>query len=182
MGRTVSHPEKPPLRNSGLSTVRHPEARSTLRPPRQRKIQYPKRKLKLLYVRSSYRLAEPSVAGKKAEDFPVTIHGKQARLSDFRGKLAPLQRNSAGWKRAVRNNHVKSALQRRAGYIVPLQRKGGSLLDEGFEEAIDVGQVVEDGGRNADVAVGNANVYLSVGQALANHFGIADDEAANRGG
>lgn len=85
-------------------------------------------------------------------------------------------------KRAVRNGDVKSALQRRAGYIAPLQRKGGRLLGEGFEEAIDVGQVVEDGGRNADVAVGNANVHLSVGQALANLFGIADDEADNRGG
>lgn len=43
-----------------------------------------------VFITPSYRLAEPSVAGKKAEDFPVTIHGKQARLSDFRGKLVVL--------------------------------------------------------------------------------------------
>ena len=43
-----------------------------------------------VFITPSYRLAEPSVAGKKAEDFPVTIHGKQAHLSDFRGKLVVL--------------------------------------------------------------------------------------------
>jgi peroxiredoxin len=43
-----------------------------------------------VFITPWYRQGEPSVAGKKAEDFPVTIHGKQAHLSDFRGKLVVL--------------------------------------------------------------------------------------------
>lgn len=43
-----------------------------------------------VFITPSYRQCEPSVAGKKAEDFPVTIRGKQAHLSDFRGKLVVL--------------------------------------------------------------------------------------------
>ena len=46
----------------------------------------------VLYVFATpwYRQGEPSAAGKKAEDFPLTFEGRQARLSDFRGKVVVL--------------------------------------------------------------------------------------------
>lgn len=43
-----------------------------------------------VFITPWYRQGEPSISGKKAEDFPVTLHGKQAHLSDFRGKLVVL--------------------------------------------------------------------------------------------
>src|SRR6266566_5730256 len=39
-----------------------------------------------VFAMPSYRQGEPSVTGKKAEDFLVSVGGRQARLSDFRGK------------------------------------------------------------------------------------------------
>jgi len=43
-----------------------------------------------VFAMPSYRQGEPSIAGKKAEDFPLTIEGRQARLSEFRGKVVVL--------------------------------------------------------------------------------------------
>lgn len=43
-----------------------------------------------VFTMPSYRQGEPSIAGKAAEDFLVTSQGRQARLSDFRGKLVVL--------------------------------------------------------------------------------------------
>ena len=43
-----------------------------------------------VFIMPWYRQGEPSVSGKKAKDFLMTIHGKQAHLSDFRGKLVVL--------------------------------------------------------------------------------------------
>ena len=43
-----------------------------------------------VFTMSSFRQGEPSVAGTKAEDFAVQVAGRQARLSDFRGKLVVL--------------------------------------------------------------------------------------------
>jgi len=37
-----------------------------------------------------YRLGESSIAGKTAEDFPITIDGKPARLSNLHGKVVVL--------------------------------------------------------------------------------------------
>jgi hypothetical protein len=39
-----------------------------------------------VFITPSYRQGEPSIAGKKAEDFPLTVAGRQTRLSEFRGK------------------------------------------------------------------------------------------------
>lgn len=44
----------------------------------------------LVFALPSYRQGEPSVAGKNAEDFLVTVEGQQARLSDYRGKVVVL--------------------------------------------------------------------------------------------
>lgn len=43
-----------------------------------------------VFATPSYRQGEPSIVGKKAEDFPLTFEGRQARLSDFRGKVVVL--------------------------------------------------------------------------------------------
>lgn len=43
-----------------------------------------------VFATPSYRQGEPSIAGKMAEDFPLTSEGRQARLSDFRGKVVVL--------------------------------------------------------------------------------------------
>ena len=43
-----------------------------------------------IFVTPSYRQGEPSMAGRNAEDFPLTFEGRQARLSDFRGKVVVL--------------------------------------------------------------------------------------------
>src|SRR5438270_13468931 len=43
-----------------------------------------------VFITPWYRQGEPSIAGKKAEDFPLTVAGKQTRLSAFRGKVVVL--------------------------------------------------------------------------------------------
>jgi cytochrome c biogenesis protein CcmG, thiol:disulfide interchange protein DsbE len=43
-----------------------------------------------VFITPSYRQAEPSIAGKKAEDFPLTVAGRQTRLSELRGKVVVL--------------------------------------------------------------------------------------------
>jgi thiol-disulfide isomerase/thioredoxin len=43
-----------------------------------------------VFITPSYRQGEPSIGGKKAEDFPLTVAGRQTRLSDFRGKVVVL--------------------------------------------------------------------------------------------
>jgi len=38
----------------------------------------------------SYRQGEPGIAGKRADDFALTLNGRAAHLSDFRGKVVVL--------------------------------------------------------------------------------------------
>jgi len=44
----------------------------------------------LIFALPSYRQGEASIAGSTARDFPLTIDGKPARLSDLRGKVVVL--------------------------------------------------------------------------------------------
>jgi cytochrome c biogenesis protein CcmG, thiol:disulfide interchange protein DsbE len=44
----------------------------------------------VLFARPMYRQGEPTVAGKRAEDFATDIGGKPGRLSDLRGKVVVL--------------------------------------------------------------------------------------------
>jgi len=44
----------------------------------------------LIFALPSYRQGEASVAGKRAQDFPLEVSGKPARLSDLRGKVVVL--------------------------------------------------------------------------------------------
>src|SRR2546421_12396723 len=43
-----------------------------------------------VFITPWYRQGEPSIAGKKAEDFPLIVAGKQTRLSELRGKVVVL--------------------------------------------------------------------------------------------
>ncbi len=44
----------------------------------------------LVFALPSYRQGEASIAGKKAEDFPLELAGKPSHLSDLRGKVVVL--------------------------------------------------------------------------------------------
>src|SRR5499427_9632813 len=44
----------------------------------------------VLFARPMYRQGEPTVAGKRAEDFATDIGGKPGHLRDFRGKVVVL--------------------------------------------------------------------------------------------
>jgi cytochrome c biogenesis protein CcmG, thiol:disulfide interchange protein DsbE len=44
----------------------------------------------VFFARPMYRQGEPTVAGKRAEDFPTDIWGKSGHLSDLRGKVVVL--------------------------------------------------------------------------------------------
>lgn len=44
----------------------------------------------IVFAQPMYRQGEPTVAGKRAEDFPTEISGKPGRLSDLRGSVVVL--------------------------------------------------------------------------------------------
>jgi cytochrome c biogenesis protein CcmG/thiol:disulfide interchange protein DsbE len=44
----------------------------------------------VVFAMPSYRHGEATIAGKRAEDFPMELSGKPARLSDFHGKVVVL--------------------------------------------------------------------------------------------
>jgi cytochrome c biogenesis protein CcmG/thiol:disulfide interchange protein DsbE len=44
----------------------------------------------VLFAMPSYRQGEASIAGKPAQDFPITLSGKPERLSDLKGKVVVL--------------------------------------------------------------------------------------------
>jgi len=44
----------------------------------------------VLFAMPSYRQGEASIAGKSAQDFPLTLAGKSERLSDLKGKVVVL--------------------------------------------------------------------------------------------
>ena len=44
----------------------------------------------VLFALPSYRQGEASIAGKRADDFALTIDGRAQRLSDYRGKVVVL--------------------------------------------------------------------------------------------
>src|SRR5580700_11461987 len=46
--------------------------------------------LLFLFARPDYRQGEPSLRGRPAQDFPLTLNGKSAHLSDLRGKVVLL--------------------------------------------------------------------------------------------
>jgi cytochrome c biogenesis protein CcmG/thiol:disulfide interchange protein DsbE len=75
-----------------------------------------------LFARSDYRQGEPSLRGKPAKDFALTLDGKPAHLSDLRGKVVLLNFWATWCPPCVEETQSLNQLQHR---IAPL---GGTVL------------------------------------------------------
>lgn len=84
----------------------------------------------VLYVFATpwYRQGEPSIAGKKAEDFPLTFEGRQARLSDFRGRVVVLNFWASSCGSCVEEMCALDRLQAR------IRSRGGIVLAVSVDE------------------------------------------------
>jgi cytochrome c biogenesis protein CcmG/thiol:disulfide interchange protein DsbE len=78
--------------------------------------------LLVLFARPSYRQGEASIAGKSAEDFPLTIDGKPLRLSSYRGKVVVLNFWASYCQPCVEEAPSLNRLQQ---YI---EQRGGTIL------------------------------------------------------
>jgi peroxiredoxin len=82
----------------------------------------------IVFAMPSYRQGEPSLAGKKAEDFVVTVEGRQARLSDFKGKVVVLNFWASYCGSCVEEMPDLNRLQER------IRSRGGVLLGVSVDE------------------------------------------------
>jgi len=78
--------------------------------------------LLVLFARPDYRQGEPSLRGRTAPDFPLTLAGKPAKLSDLRGKVVLLNFWASWCDPCKEEAPSLNLLQRR---IEPL---GGTIL------------------------------------------------------
>jgi cytochrome c biogenesis protein CcmG/thiol:disulfide interchange protein DsbE len=78
--------------------------------------------LLVLFARPDYRQGEPSLRGRTPKDFPLTLDGKPAYLSDLRGKVVLLNFWASWCQPCVDEVPSLNALQQR---IAPL---GGTVL------------------------------------------------------
>jgi cytochrome c biogenesis protein CcmG, thiol:disulfide interchange protein DsbE len=78
--------------------------------------------LLVLFARPDYRQGEPSLRGRTPKDFPLTLEGKPAHLSDLRGKVVLLNFWASWCQPCVEEVPSLNALQQR---IAPL---GGTVL------------------------------------------------------
>lgn len=81
-----------------------------------------------VFTMPSYRQGEPSIAGKEAEDFAVNVGGKQARLSDFRGRLVVLNFWASYCESCVEEIPDLGRLQER------IRSRGGVVLGVSVDE------------------------------------------------
>ncbi len=84
--------------------------------------------LLVLFARPDYRQGEPSIRGRTAKDFPLTLDGKPARLSDLRGKVVLLNFWATWCPPCVDEAPALIALQRR---IAP---QGGTILGVNLDD------------------------------------------------
>ena len=77
-----------------------------------------------MFARADYRQGEPSLRGQPEKDFALTLDGKPARLSDFRGRVVVLNFWATWCPPCVEETPSLNALQRR---IAPL---GGTVLGD----------------------------------------------------
>jgi len=82
----------------------------------------------IVFAMPSYRQGEPSIAGKKAEDFVVTVDGRQARLSDFKGKVVVLNFWASWCGSCVEEMPDLNRLQER------IRSRGGVVLGVSVDE------------------------------------------------
>ena len=81
-----------------------------------------------MFARADYRQGEPSLRGQPEKDFALTVAGKPARLSDFRGQVVLLNFWATWCPPCVDEAPSLNALQRR---IAPL---GGTVLGISLDE------------------------------------------------
>ncbi len=81
-----------------------------------------------VFAMPSYGQGEPSVTGKKAEDFLVSVGGRQARLSDFRGKVVVLNFWASYCGSSVEEMPDLDCLQER------IRSRGGIVLGVSIDE------------------------------------------------
>jgi cytochrome c biogenesis protein CcmG, thiol:disulfide interchange protein DsbE len=81
-----------------------------------------------VFTMPSFRQGEPSISGKQAEDFAVQVAGKQARLSDFHGKLVVLNFWASYCPSCVEEIPDLDRLQQR------IRSRGGVVLGVSIDE------------------------------------------------
>jgi cytochrome c biogenesis protein CcmG/thiol:disulfide interchange protein DsbE len=76
----------------------------------------------VFFARPMYRQGEPTVAGKRAEDFPTDIWGKAGHLSDLRGKVVVLNFWATWCKPCVEEvpslNRLQKYIESRNGIVL----------------------------------------------------------------
>jgi len=82
----------------------------------------------VLFALPSYRQGEASIAGKRADDFALTIDGRAQRLSDYRGKVVVLNFWASWCPPCVEEAPALNRLQR---HIEP---NGGTILGVSIDE------------------------------------------------
>ncbi len=90
-----------------------------------------------VFIMLSYRQGEPSIAGKKAEDFPLTVAGKQTRLSEFRGKVVVLNFWASWCGSCVEEmpdlDRLQARIRSRGGIVLAVSVDENCVIDrEGF--------------------------------------------------
>ena len=95
----------------------------------------------VVFALPSYRHGEASIAGKRAEDFPMQLNGKPAHLSDLQGKVVVLNFWATWCPPCVEET---PALNRLHKYI---ESRGGMVLGMSVDDDGALDQIIKNGVR-----------------------------------